>query len=44
MSAYRYGRYVDGPDPLAPPTDLRAAMDELGREVMEGSSPASALF
>ncbi|MFD9739000.1 VWA domain-containing protein [Umezawaea sp. NPDC059074] len=43
MSGYRYGRYVDGPDPLAPPTDLRAAMDELGREVMEGSSPAAAL-
>jgi uncharacterized protein with von Willebrand factor type A (vWA) domain len=43
MSNYRYGRYVDGPDPLAPPTDLRAAMDELGREVMEGASPASAL-
>ncbi|WP_158842212.1 vWA domain-containing protein [Saccharothrix deserti] len=43
MSRYRYGRYVDGPDPLAPPTDLRAAMDELGREVMEGSSPESAL-
>ncbi|WP_433273125.1 vWA domain-containing protein [Actinosynnema sp. CS-041913] len=43
MSTYRYGRYVDGPDPLAPPTDLRAAMDELGREVMEGASPASAL-
>ncbi|MGM1059141.1 hypothetical protein [Saccharothrix sp. Mg75] len=43
MSGYRYGRYVDGPDPLAPPTDLRAAVDELGREVMEGSSPESAL-
>ncbi|MFE2752107.1 VWA domain-containing protein [Actinosynnema sp. NPDC059335] len=43
MSGYRYGRYVDGPDPLAPPTDLRAAMDELGREVMEGASPAAAL-
>ncbi|RKT55956.1 vWA domain-containing protein [Saccharothrix australiensis] len=43
MSTYRYGRYVDGPDPLAPPADLRAAMDELGREVMEGASPASAL-
>ncbi|MFI9008371.1 VWA domain-containing protein [Actinosynnema sp. NPDC053489] len=43
MSGYRYGRYVDGPDPLAPPTDLRAAMDELGREVMEGASPDSAL-
>ncbi|QFZ21811.1 vWA domain-containing protein [Saccharothrix syringae] len=43
MSTYRYGRYVDGPDPLAPPADLRAAMDELGREVMEGASPESAL-
>ncbi|TQM84742.1 uncharacterized protein with von Willebrand factor type A (vWA) domain [Saccharothrix saharensis] len=43
MTGYRYGRYVDGPDPLAPPTDLRAAMDELGREVMEGASPDSAL-
>ncbi|XVS67205.1 vWA domain-containing protein [Actinosynnema sp. CA-299493] len=43
MSSYRYGRYVDGPDPLAPPTDLRAAMDEIGREVMEGASPDSAL-
>ncbi len=43
MSTYRYDRYTDGPDPLAPPTDLRAAMDELGRDVMEGASPASAL-
>ncbi|GAA1342594.1 vWA domain-containing protein [Saccharothrix algeriensis] len=43
MSTYRYGRYVDGPDPLAPPVDLRAAVDELGREVMEGASPDSAL-
>ncbi|MEU4806826.1 VWA domain-containing protein [Actinosynnema sp. NPDC023587] len=43
MTGYRYDRYVDGPDPLAPPADLRAAMDELGREVMEGASPESAL-
>ncbi|GGP86594.1 vWA domain-containing protein [Saccharothrix coeruleofusca] len=43
MSGYRYRRYAGGPDPLAPPADLRAAMDELGREVMEGSSPAAAL-
>jgi uncharacterized protein with von Willebrand factor type A (vWA) domain len=40
---YRYGRFGGGPDPLAPPADLREAMDELGREVMEGSSPESAL-
>lgn len=39
----RYGPYVDGPDPLAPPFDLRAAMDEIGRDVMEGASPRSAL-
>ena len=40
---YRYGPYVDGPDPLAPPFDLRAAMDEIGRDVMEGASPRTAL-
>src|SRR5918998_6449240 len=40
---YAYGPYADGPDPLAPPVDLRAAMDEIGRDVMEGSSPRSAL-
>jgi uncharacterized protein with von Willebrand factor type A (vWA) domain len=40
---YRYGPYADGPDPLAPPFDLRAAMDEIGRDVMEGASPRSAL-
>ena len=34
---YAYGPYVDGPDPLAPPVDLRAALDEIGRDVMEGS-------
>ena len=33
---YLYGRYVDGPDPLAPPIDLRAAL-------MEGSSAQQAL-
>src|SRR5918997_1677372 len=40
---YAYGPYSDGPDPLAPPVDLRAALDEIGRDVMEGSSPRSAL-
>ncbi len=40
---YAYGPYVDGPDPLAPPFDLRAALDEIGRDVMEGASPRSAL-
>ncbi|MEV6324881.1 VWA domain-containing protein [Nocardia sp. NPDC051787] len=40
---YSYGPYHDGPDPLAPPLDLREALDRIGREVMEGSSPRSAL-
>jgi uncharacterized protein with von Willebrand factor type A (vWA) domain len=39
----RYGPYVEGPDPLAPPFDLRAALDEIGRDVMEGSSPRAAM-
>ena len=40
---YSYGPYHDGPDPLAPPLDLRDALDQIGREVMEGSSPRRAL-
>ncbi|MGY2124948.1 VWA domain-containing protein [Nocardia gipuzkoensis] len=40
---YSYGPYHDGPDPLAPPLDLREALDRIGREVMEGSSPRNAL-
>jgi uncharacterized protein with von Willebrand factor type A (vWA) domain len=40
---YSYGPWHDGPDPLAPPADLRDAMDEIGRDVMSGSSPRAAL-
>jgi uncharacterized protein with von Willebrand factor type A (vWA) domain len=40
---YAYGPYDGGPDPLAPPFDLRSAMDEIGRDVMEGSSPRQAM-
>ena len=40
---YAYGPYVDGPDPLAPPVDIREALDEIGRDIMEGASPRSAL-
>lgn len=40
---YAYGPYTGGPDPLAPPFDIRQAMDEIGRDVMEGSSPRQAL-
>ncbi|MCT2587042.1 vWA domain-containing protein [Actinophytocola gossypii] len=43
MSRYTYGEYYDGPDPLAPPVDLREALDEIGRDVMDGRSPRSAL-
>lgn len=38
-----YGPWHEGPDPLAPPPDLRDALDEIGRDVMAGSSPRSAL-
>lgn len=40
---YRYGPWNGGGDPLAPPVDLRSALDQLGNEVMEGASPRSAL-
>jgi uncharacterized protein with von Willebrand factor type A (vWA) domain len=40
---YRYGRWHGGPDPLAPPFDVREALDEIGRDVMEGASPRSAV-
>lgn len=40
---YAYGPYLDGPDPLAPPFDLRSALDQIGEDVMAGSSPRSAM-
>lgn len=40
---WSYGPWHEGPDPLAPPVDLRDALDELGKDVMAGSSPRSAL-
>ncbi|MRK01857.1 hypothetical protein GEV27_10010 [Aeromicrobium sp. S22] len=39
----RYGKYVDGPDPLAPPVDLTEALDAIGEEVMAGYSPERAM-
>ncbi|MFN3338792.1 MAG: hypothetical protein ACK40Z_03765, partial [Dietzia sp.] len=35
----RYGRYVGGPDPLAPPLDLSEALDAVSDGVMSGYSP-----
>lgn len=40
---YRYGAWRGGADPLAPPFDVRAAVDEIGERVLEGESPAEAL-
>ena len=34
MGTYRYGPYADGPDPLAPPYDVRGALDALGDSVL----------
>ncbi|MEU6740628.1 vWA domain-containing protein [Streptosporangium sandarakinum] len=41
--SYRYGEYRDGPDPLAPPYDVRSALDQMGDSVLSGSNPAHAL-
>ncbi|WP_433350750.1 hypothetical protein ACQP25_41630 [Microtetraspora malaysiensis] len=41
--AYRYGEYHDGPDPLAPPYDVREALDEMGDAVLSGATPLDAL-
>ncbi len=40
---FRYGPWTDGPDPLAPPYDLRAALDAVGRDVLAGGSLREAL-
>ncbi|MBB5872650.1 uncharacterized protein with von Willebrand factor type A (vWA) domain [Allocatelliglobosispora scoriae] len=39
----RYGAWADGPDPLAPPYDVRAAVDSVGEEVLAGGSLREAL-
>ncbi|MGF1654654.1 MAG: hypothetical protein ACFCUP_15195 [Actinomycetales bacterium] len=41
--SYRYGAWRGGPDPLAPPVDVRAAVDALGEHVMQGDSARDAL-
>lgn len=40
---YRYGSWHEGPDPLAPPYDVRQALDRLGDDVLAGSTPREAL-
>ena len=43
MATDRYGAWRGGPDPLAPPYDVRDALDEIGDDVLAGSSPRAAL-
>lgn len=40
---FRYGPWAGGPDPLEPPYDIRAALDEMGDDVLAGMSPRAAL-
>ncbi len=40
---YRYGAWRGGPDPLAPPYDLRRVLDEVGQDVLAGGSLREAL-
>ena len=37
-NVFRYGAWRDGPDPLAPPYDVRAAVDEVGERVLDGEN------
>jgi uncharacterized protein with von Willebrand factor type A (vWA) domain len=40
---FRYGPWRGGPDPLAPPYDVRSAVDDIGREVLAGGGVREAL-
>lgn len=40
---YRYGSWRGGSDPLAAPFDVRSAIDDIGHDVLEGSSLRDAL-
>ncbi|MCZ2830241.1 hypothetical protein O2W14_15500 [Modestobacter sp. VKM Ac-2986] len=40
---YRYGRWAGGPDPLAPPYDVAAAVDEIGDQVLAGAGVREAM-
>jgi uncharacterized protein with von Willebrand factor type A (vWA) domain len=40
---FRYAAWHGGPDPLAPPFDVRAAVDDLGQGMLEGRSVREAL-
>ncbi|HEV7146762.1 MAG TPA: VWA domain-containing protein [Pedococcus sp.] len=40
---FRYGPWHGGADPLAAPFDVRAALDQIGRDVLAGGSASEAL-
>ena len=40
---FRYGPWHGGPDPLAPPYDVRKVLDEVGQDVLAGGSLRDAL-
>jgi uncharacterized protein with von Willebrand factor type A (vWA) domain len=42
-SAFRYGAWAGGRDPLEPPFDVAQAVDEIGERVLDGQSPRQAL-
>ena len=43
VTRYRYGAYRGGPDPLAPPFDVGAAVDALADRIMDGRGVRDAL-
>lgn len=40
---FRYGAWRGGPDPLAPPYDVRAAMDRLGQDMLSSGNLSEAI-
>jgi uncharacterized protein with von Willebrand factor type A (vWA) domain len=40
---FRYGPWAGGPDPLAPPYDVRAAVDQIGEDVLSAGTARDAL-
>ncbi len=42
-SAFRYGAWAGGRDPLEAPYDIASAVDEIGERVLNGQSPRQAL-
>jgi len=43
VTGYRYGRFNDGPDPLAAPPDVAAGVDEIAQRIMNGQSLTEAV-